>query len=162
MAGPANGPISIVSHSFKGKRLNCVFPFRSVCLMRKIDIPTSVPKGEDTPWSFLYRDSHWVLNISPLPPHFSLGPAMPLTTSLDFTVFPLCVKSSQGLHSTCFAQDQLLTSYLFFPNSVNSFPCIILFHLHNNNMMQVLLSHAIESQSESVSHLSRVRLFATA
>ena len=38
--------------------------------MRKIDIPTSVPKGEDTPWSFLYRDSHWVLNISPLPPPF--------------------------------------------------------------------------------------------
>ena len=85
---------------------------------------------------------------------------MPLTTSLDFTVFPLCVKSSQGLHSTCFAQDQLLTSYLFFPNSVNSFPCISLFHLHNNNMMQVLLSHAIESKSESVSHFSRVWLFA--
>lgn len=83
--------------------------------MRKIDIPTSVPKGEDTPWSFLYRDSHWVLNLSPLPPHFSQGPVMPLTTSLDFPVFPLCVKSSHGLHSTCFAQDQLLTSYLFFP-----------------------------------------------
>ena len=49
---------------------------------------------------------------------------------------------------------------IFPKHCVNSFPCIIFFHLHNN-MMQVLLSHAIESKSQSVSHFSCVWLFAT-